>query len=100
MMISYVMEMPGYLSYIFTIVVLAVAAHYWKRDRPTAKLPLINPKAWFDICNFQSRSNYVLNAPRILEDGITRVCVFLQCKISEGTYQFLSRSEKPSLSVL
>lgn len=66
-----------YLLYAIVVAAVTAVAYCWPEKYPSAKLPLVNRKATHDLFNFGSRKNYILNAPKILSDGIQQVFVFL-----------------------
>lgn len=62
-----------YVLYAVVVAAISVAAYCWPENYPSAKLPLVNRKATHDLFKFGSRKNYILNAPRILSEGIQKV---------------------------
>ncbi|KAI3393852.1 hypothetical protein diail_3579 [Diaporthe ilicicola] len=61
-----------YMLYVVVVAAITVVAYRWPEKYPSAKLPLVNRKATYDLFNFGSRKNYILNAPRILTEGIQK----------------------------
>lgn len=66
-----------YVLYAVIVAAITVVAYCWPEKHPSAKLPLVNRRAMHDLFNFGSRKNYILNAPKILSEGIQKVFVFL-----------------------
>lgn len=64
-----------YMLYAIIVAAVTVAAYCWPENYPSAKLPLVNRKAKYDLFNFGSRKNYILNAPRLLAEGIQKVFI-------------------------
>lgn len=65
-----------YILYAVVVAAITVVAYCWPEKYPSAKLLLVNRKATYDLFNFGSRKNYILNAPRILAEGIQKVSIF------------------------
>jgi hypothetical protein len=67
-----------YMVYAVIIAAITVVTTYcWPQKYPSAKFPLVNQKAMYDLFNLGARKNYVMNAPRILLEGIKKVMAVL-----------------------
>jgi hypothetical protein len=71
-----------YMLYAIVVAAITIFAYCWPEKYPSAKFPLVNRKSTHDLFNFGSRKNYILNAPRILSEGIQKVIIIIPLRES------------------
>ena len=73
----HILMSTDYMLYAIIVAAITICAYCWPEKYPSAKFPLVNRKSTHDLFNFGSRKNYILNAPRILSEGIKKVIIII-----------------------